>query len=112
LLQRNNRAGEGRVPKVLILGAEDERNMKMGSTIDSIGPRSVQRCTRLARAGRCRPGVLSGVLGLPAHRGVDALARAGMVEEQQFLDRPGIGLPILDQLQVEFRRAVRLGDTP
>ena len=41
----------------------------------------------------------------PAHRVVDAVARARVVEEHELLDRTRVGLAVFDQLQVGFRHA-------
>src|SRR4051812_32399513 len=44
----------------------------------------------------------------PAHRVVDAVARARVVEEDEFLDRARIGLAVLGELEVDFGLAMRL----
>src|SRR5437879_183627 len=48
------------------------------------------------------------MLGLPAHRGCDARAPAGMIVENELLKRPGIELAIFTQHHVHIRLAIGL----
>lgn len=72
MLRCNNHAGEGRVPKALILAPEYEKDMKIGTHVGRaqrrIGAAPHRICAHRPLTARA-----IGVLGLPAHRGAERL---------------------------------------
>ena len=79
------------------------RRNKIGSTL-----------SRSLTARRRRDGLAAShhwivqVLGLPDHRAMDAIPPAGMVEEQEFLDRAGMHLAVFGQLHGRLGKTVGL----